>query len=127
MRYLTVGCTNALVSLAVYAVLLGLVPYLVAAAFGFAAGATNGYVLNRIWTFRAPDSYHSRLRYMLVMLAGLGTNSILVWALVGAGTGRITAFVLTIPPVTLAMYAANHAWTFRQPSPTISDESPTAR
>jgi putative flippase GtrA len=30
-----------------------------------------------------------------------------------AGLGRITAYALTIPAVTLAMFTANRGWTFR--------------
>lgn len=49
-----------------------------------------------------------------MQLAGLGATTALLWILVAlAGLGRITAYALTIPAVTLATFTANCGWTFR--------------
>lgn len=114
-KFVAVGISNTAVSLVTYAVLLRLdVVYPVAGAIAFLAGAANGYVLNRRWTFAAADTWRARRRYVLVQLAGLGGTTALLWTLVSAaGLGRITAYALTIPTVTLATFTANRGWTFR--------------
>ena len=84
-RFATVGVANTLLAFALYAALVAAgVPYPVAGAAGFAAGAVNGYVLNRRWTFAADDSRRARRRYLAVQLAGLAATTGLLRALVGA-------------------------------------------
>ena len=84
-----------------------------AAAVAFAAGAANGYVLNRRWTFSARDSARARLGYVCVQVAGALTTSLLVWLAVHeAAAGRIAAYVVAVPPVTVLMFLANRVWTF---------------
>ena len=115
-RFLTVGLSNTALSFVAYAALVDVLPYWVAGALAFAAGAVNGYVLNRRWTFAATDSAGARARYLAVQLCGLGTTTGLLWLLVGGeGLHRLWAYALTIPVVTVATFAANRAWTF-QPS-----------
>ncbi len=105
-----------MLSYLVYASLVTVMPYWIAGALAFAAGAVNGYVLNRRWTFAATDSAGARARYVAVQLCGLGTTSGLLWLLVGReGIHRLWAYALTIPVVTVATFAANRTWTF-QPS-----------
>lgn len=117
-RFVVVGVSNTTVSLLAYAGLLRVdVPYPVAGAIAFLAGAVNGYVLNRRWTFAASDTWRARHRYVLVQLAGLGATTVLLWMVVSlAGFGRISAYALTIPMVTLATFTANRGWTFRSRS-----------
>jgi putative flippase GtrA len=117
-KFVAVGTSNTAVSLLTYAGLLRIdVVYPVAGAIAFLAGAVNGYVLNRRWTFAAPDTWRARRRYLLVQLAGLGAATALLSILVSlAGLGRITAYALTIPAVTLATFTANRGWTFRSRS-----------
>jgi Gpi18-like mannosyltransferase/putative flippase GtrA len=116
-RFATVGVTNTLLSYAVYALLLAVaLPYPLAGAVGFAAGAVNGYVLNRRWTFGAPDSGRARARYLVVALGGLAATSFLLALLVSTGgLGRLPAYALTIPLVTLGTFAAARVWTFALP------------
>ena len=54
IKFGIVGVSNTLLTLVVYTVLLKVVGvwYLAASAIGFIAGATNGFLLNRAWTFR---------------------------------------------------------------------------
>src|SRR3954453_16195810 len=55
-RFLLVGVGNTVISFVVYRLLLAAeTPYVLAAALGFSAGAVNGYILNRRWTFAARD------------------------------------------------------------------------
>jgi putative flippase GtrA len=114
-KFVAVGISNTAVSLLTYAALLRVdVVYPVAGAIAFLAGAANGYVLNRRWTFAAADTWRARRRYVLVQLAGLGATTALLWMFVSpAGFGKITAYAMTIPVVTLATFTANRGWTFR--------------
>jgi putative flippase GtrA len=115
LRYCAVGVVNTLVSLALDALLLAAgVPLLVAAAAAFGAGAATGYVLNRRVTFAARASTTAGGMYALVTLCGLGLDSVLVHVLHAAGLGPLAAFVLALPIVTLATFAANRRLTFRR-------------
>jgi putative flippase GtrA len=113
-RFLAVGATNTAISFAVYALLLAVpAPYVLAAAVAFAAGAANGYILNRRWTFSARDSARARLGYVCVQAAGALTTGLLVWLAVHeAAAGRIAAYAVAVPPVTVLMFLANRVWTF---------------
>jgi putative flippase GtrA len=113
-RFLLVGVSNTLISLVTYLLLLEAgVPYWLAAAAAFAAGAVNGYVLNRRWTFAADDTTAARVRYVLVQACGLGATSGLLSLLVaGAGLGERVAYLLVLPVVTVGTFSANRVWTF---------------
>src|ERR1700678_329584 len=54
VKFGIVGVSNTLLTLVVYTVLLKVfgVWYLAASAIGFIVGATNGFLLNRKWTFK---------------------------------------------------------------------------
>lgn len=116
VRYLVVGLANTAVSFAVYRLLLVVgTPYLVAAPLAFAAGAVNGYVFNRRWTFAAVDSTRARVLYVAVLGVGAVSTSLLVLLFVrGAGLDRVEAYLAAIPPVTVATFAANRLWTFAE-------------
>jgi putative flippase GtrA len=89
--------------------------YVIAAPLAFAAGAVNGYVFNRRWTFAARDSVRARVVYVVVQAAGALSTSLLVLLFVrAAGTGKVWAYLAAIPPVTLSMFAANRLWTFAE-------------
>ncbi|HUE25978.1 MAG TPA: GtrA family protein [Solirubrobacteraceae bacterium] len=113
-RFALVGLANTLLSYLLYTALVAArVPYTLAGAIGFTAGAINGYILNRRWTFASPDSRRARSRYLIVQLAGLGATSAMLWLVVSAGaTSRLTAYAVTIPIVTLATFSANRSWAF---------------
>jgi putative flippase GtrA len=84
-----------------------------AAPIAFIAGATNGYVFNRRWTFAAADSTRARVLYFTFAAIGAGTTSLAVLLFVrGGGLGKVEAYLVAIPPVTVATFAANRVWTF---------------
>jgi len=90
-------------------------PYALAAALAFGVGSVNGYILNRRWTFAASDTTRARIVYVVVQASGAATTSLLVLLFVrAAGTGRIWAYLVAIPPVTVATFAANRVWTFSE-------------
>jgi putative flippase GtrA len=115
-RFLVVGVGNSVLSFVVYRLLLVLGAwYVIAAPLAFAAGAVNGYVFNRRWTFAARDSVRARVVYVVVQAAGALSTSMLVLLFVrAAGTGKVWAYLAAIPPVTLCMFAANRLWTFAE-------------
>jgi putative flippase GtrA len=112
-RFACVGASNTVVSYAVYAVLIAVgVPYLAAGVAAFAAGAVNGYRLNRRWTFGSADTVVRRVRYVVVQAASLGTTIALLWLVVSVGVHSLVGYALTIPAVTVASFLANRVWTF---------------
>ena len=58
VKFGIVGVSNTLLTLVVYTVLLKVfgVWYLAASAIGFIVGATNGFLLNRRWTFKSTSA-----------------------------------------------------------------------
>src|SRR5215208_2191760 len=114
-RFLVVGVGNTVLSFVVYDALLVLgVSYAIAAPLAFAAGAVNGYVFNRRWTFAARDSTRARILYVAVQVVGAVSTSLLVTLIVAAGGGRIGAYLAAVPPVTVVMFMANRVWTFAE-------------
>jgi putative flippase GtrA len=109
------GLVNTTLSFGVYRGLIEAgTPYAAAAPLAFGVGSVSGYVLNRRWTFAAPDSTRARAVYVVVQAAGAGSTSLLVLLFVRvAGTGRVWAYLAAIPPVTVGTFAANRVWTFR--------------
>jgi putative flippase GtrA len=117
VKFGIVGVSNTLLTLAVYTVLLkGFgVWYLAASAIGFAAGATNGFLWNRRWTFRehVGDAL-TPVRWGVVQTCGLGINEGLLYVLVhDAHLDKLLAQVCATAVVTVTTFIANRAWTFR--------------
>ena len=85
VKFGIVGVSNTLLTFAVYTVLLkGFdVWYLAASAIGFVAGATNGFLLNRRWTFRGHvGDALTPVRWAIVQSCGLVLNEGLLFVLV---------------------------------------------
>jgi putative flippase GtrA len=113
IRFLAVGVGNTVLSFIVYGALLALGAWYVAAApLAFAAGAVNGYMFNRRWTFGARDSTRTRILYVAVQATGALSTSLLVPLFVAAGFGKVGAYLAAVPPVTVSMFVANRVWTF---------------
>src|SRR6476660_2395745 len=117
VKFGIVGISNTLLTFAVYTVLLkGFdVWYLAASAIGFAVGATNGFLLNRRWTFRGHvGDALTPVRWAIVQGAGLGLNLGLLYLLVhDAGLDELLAQALATIVVTITTFLVNRAWTFR--------------
>jgi putative flippase GtrA len=130
-RFVLVGVSNTLLSFSLYVALLSVaVPYVPAAVISFGAGALNGYVLNRRWTFAAPDSRVARLRYLVVQLGGVAATSTLLWVVVSeASLGRVAGYAVAVPLVTASMFLANRTWTFaeRGSRPRLGYSTPRVR
>lgn len=117
VKFGIVGISNTLITLAVYTFLLKVVGmwYLAASAIGFAAGATNGFLLNRRWTFRGHiGDVYTPLRWAIVQSCGLAINELLLFLLVhDAHLDKLLAQVAATAVVTVSTFFANRAWTFR--------------
>lgn len=117
LKFGVVGVSNTLLTLAVYTLLLKVagVWYLAASAIGFVVGATNGFLLNRRWTFRGHvgDAF-TPVRWGVVQGCGLGINEGLLYLFVhDAQLDKLIAQVCATAVVTVTTFFANRAWTFR--------------
>ena len=121
VKFGIVGVSNTLLTFAVYTLLLKAfgVWYLAASAIGFAVGATNGFLLNRRWTFRehVGDAF-TPVRWAIVQGCGLGVNEGLLYLFVhDASLDKLLAQAFATAVVTVTTFAANRAWTFRSHTP----------
>jgi putative flippase GtrA len=117
VKFGIVGISNTLLTFAVFTLLLKVfgVWYIAASAVGFVVGATNGFLLNRRWTFagHVGDAF-TPLRWAIVQGAGLGINLGLLYLLVhDAGLDELLAQALATVVVTITTFLVNRAWTFR--------------
>jgi putative flippase GtrA len=125
VKFGIVGVSNTLLTLVVYTVLLKVfgVWYLAASAIGFAVGATNGFLLNRRWTFRehVGDAL-TPVRWGVVQSAGLAIDEGLLYLLVHDGQlDKLLAQVCATAVVTVTTFFVNRAWTFRVHTPAVAD------
>jgi putative flippase GtrA len=121
VKFGIVGISNTLITFAVYTLLLKVfgVYYLAASAIGFIAGAVNGFLLNRAWTFRGHvGDALTPVRWAIVQGCGLALNEGLLFLWVaGLGVDKLVAQGLAILIVTTVTFFANRAWTFRMQTP----------
>lgn len=121
LKFGIVGVSNTALTFIVYTLLLKVfgVWYLAASAIGFAVGATNGFLLNRRWTFRehVGDTL-TPVRWAVVQGCGLAINEGLLYLLVhDARLDKLLAQALATVVVTVSTFFANRAWTFRTHTP----------
>jgi putative flippase GtrA len=117
VKFGIVGVSNTLLTLVVYTVLLKVfgVWYLAASAIGFAVGATNGFLLNRRWTFRdhVGDAL-TPVRWAIVQGTGLAINEGLLYLFVDqVKLDKLVAQICATAVVTVTTFFANRSWTFR--------------
>lgn len=115
MKYAVVGVANVTIDLALYALLVYLgVWYVAAKSLSLVVATLNGYTFNRIWTFRAGRHRHTTLaRYVSVQAAGLAINLALLTTLVElAGRAPFVAQLIALPFVCAFTFLSNRLWTF---------------
>jgi putative flippase GtrA len=121
VKFGIVGVSNTLLTLIVYTILLKVfgVWYLAASAIGFIVGATNGFVLNRKWTFRehVGDAL-TPVRWGVVQTCGLAVDEALLYVFVhDAHLDKLLAQVFATAVVTVTTFFVNRAWTFKMHPP----------
>jgi putative flippase GtrA len=117
VKFGVVGVSNTALTFIVYTLLLKVfgVWYLAASAIGFIIGATNGFLLNRRWTFaeHVGDAL-TPVRWAVVQTAGLGVDELLLYLFVhSAGLDKLLAQAFATVVVTVTTFFVNRAWTFR--------------
>ena len=120
VRFGLVGATNTALTLATYAVVLGLeAPVALAGAIGWGVGAVNGYLLNRAWTFQgAARGAVPATRYVAVQLMGSALNAALAAIAVGhEHLPRLAGELVVLPPVTLLSFVLCRGWVFTRAVP----------
>jgi putative flippase GtrA len=120
LKFGIVGVSNTALTFIVYTILLKVfgVWYLAASAVGFMVGATNGFLLNRRWTFRdhVGDAL-TPVRWTIVQGCGLAINVGLLFLFVSeVGLDKLLAQACATGFVTISTFIANRAWTFRMHS-----------
>jgi putative flippase GtrA len=125
VKFGLVGVSNTLITFIIYTLLLKVfgVWYLAASAIGFAVGATNGFLLNRKWTFaeHVGDSL-TPVRWATVQGCGLGINEGLLYVFVhDASINKLLAQAAATVVVTVTTFFANRAWTFRTHPPVATE------
>ena len=123
IKFGLVGVSNTVLTFIVYTLLLKVfgVWYLLASAIGFIVGATNGFLLNRRWTFagHVGDSL-TPVRWAVVQGGGLGINEVLLYVFVDdAKLDKLLAQAFATAVVTVSTFFVNRAWTFRE-APSLS-------
>jgi putative flippase GtrA len=114
-RFLVVGVSNTAVTLVAYAALVRAgVPPVAASVAAFAAGALNGFRLNRAWTFRsARRGLATGARYAMVAALGVGLNALGVALAVDvAALPKLAGELAALPLVTATTFALSRAWVF---------------
>ena len=113
VRFSLVGVSNTAISFVAFAALRWAdTPAPAAAAFGFIAGALNGYWWNGRWTFAGGGRRRSLIRYGVVQGAGAGLSALIVAAGTSAGLAPFVAFVASMVVVTSTTFVANRSWAF---------------
>lgn len=122
LKFGIVGVSNTLLFFATYTLLLKVfgVWYIAASGIGFAVGATNGFLLNRRWTFHGHvGDGLTPMRWAIVQGCGLGLNLGLVYLFVhDLGMDKLIGQIPATAIVTVLTFAANRSWTFRTPAVT---------
>lgn len=117
LKFGLVGVSNTLLTFVVFTILVKEVGvwYVAASAIGFVVGASNGFLLNRSWTFRGHGGGSSAaVRWAVVQGAGLLADLGLIYAFVsGAGLPKLVGQALAIGLVVGATFFANRTWTFK--------------
>jgi putative flippase GtrA len=114
IRFALVGVSNTALTLVVFAVLSRLgVAAPTASGLAFAAGAVNGYLLNRSWTFHARGGAGTLARYIAVQGAGalLSAGGVAL-ATTDLDMRRLAAECIVIPVITLITYTLSRRLVF---------------
>ena len=116
-KFCVVGAIGYGINLGVYAELLhaGL-HFLLSATCSFLVAVTSNYTWNRLWTFRDRRAGVAAqgMRFLIVSLGSLGTNLLVLDALITVGAGKLVGQAIAIVLVTPLNFIGNKLWSFRR-------------
>ena len=115
VRFGFVGVANTMVTLGVFALLAATgAPGPAASAVAFCAGSVNSFLLNRRWTFSGiPLGRGGAVRFALIQGLGAGLSAGGVALLEVTGLSHLEAECVTLPCVTISLYALLRLLVFR--------------
>lgn len=117
IKFGLVGVTNTLLTFVVFTILTKAfgVWYVAASAAGFVVGASNGFVLNRRWTFSGHrGGALAGVRWTIVQACGLALDLGIIYLCVhDARLPELAGQAIAILFVTTSTFVVNRRWTFR--------------
>ncbi len=125
VKYAIVGCLNVAASLGIFNGLRALnVHRLVASAIAFVLTSINGFLLNKMWSFRDSNVHRVHrqyVRFVFFTLIGLtlftGAFRLLLIPLEQYGRlGENAAFLASVPVSVLWNFTSYRRWTFNRPA-----------
>lgn len=118
IKFSFVGVLNTGVDVAVFFLLTWItVPYITAQVISYSCGATNSYLLNKLWTFRSGSglSFAEILRFVIVNLLSLGISVAVLWLLHDtAGLNLPISKAGATVSSLAANFLGNKLWVFRR-------------
>jgi putative flippase GtrA len=130
LRFGLVGASGALVNTAVFWLVSGHAPAVVAAALAFELALVSNFALNHCWTFHQRRAAAGRqfLRYQTSALGALALQAGVLQLLVGLGMTPVLANLLGIAVGMGWNFTTSICWTWRSASVTwLAQEKLTGR
>ncbi len=145
IKFCLVGASSTVIDLGIYAFLLNAfpqVPWYLSQTISFCFGVTNGFIWNRLWTFKAHQAA-ARSQYpkffasnIIGLLLNIGLQKVFLILFTGQLVHQanpsprtlLIAKLCAIPIVVIWNFTASRLWTFRAPktSPADSVSTPAA-
>jgi len=96
-----------------------------ASATSFCVGVVSSFILNNFWTFGFSGArWHARIvKFATVASVGLSLNSLIMYALVHAGTYDVLAKACATGLVVLWNFTMQKTWTFRERRVPVPEEA----
>ena len=142
-KFCCVGATSTVISLSIFWVLLTFtsLPWYISQTIAFCFGVTNGFFLNRIWTFQAKEHGRVRTQYPKFFISnaiGLVLNLSITKIFLIVFTGQLVLKQNAEPKIQIMAnlcatffvviwnFTAARFWTFKAPPPSESVEKTPA-
>jgi len=117
-RFGLVGVSNTLIDFALYWVLSRYVlvdQYVAAKMISYFGALANSYLMNKYWTFGSSErSLAEAVRFLFIIAASWGVNSLSMRFLIGAGSQDIVAFLLATLASAVFNFTLQKFFTFRK-------------
>ncbi|MBC7962617.1 MAG: GtrA family protein [Steroidobacteraceae bacterium] len=116
LKFVLVGLLNTGIDVAFFFLLTWFgISFVVAQIVSYSCGASNSYLLNKIWTFRSSSlSYGEIVRFTVVNLISLGISIVVLTLLHGRAGLELTAAKGVATVCALAVnFLGNKLWVFK--------------